>query len=197
MLPTTPTLLPPRLPSWRKSTKCVGFSGQSSWWRSTSSVRKSCSGRTAPESAAHVGPNTKAALSTNHASASTTTKLLQEVYTVGHYPFNSQLCQFSHNAFFSREGHLHPFSEINPSPYKRTSHISPELAPFDNSSFLGFSWALSPFSMKIHFLITSFPFAVLFSLLLLHTSMNVDLDLDLKVEEIQYDPLSNKASVLF
>lgn len=123
MLPTTPTLLPPRLPSWRKSTKCVGFRGQSSWWRSTSSVRKLCSGRTAPESAAHAGPNTKAALSTNHASASTTTKLLQEVYTMGHYPFNSQLCQFFHNAFFSREGHLCPFSEIKPSLCERTSYI--------------------------------------------------------------------------
>lgn len=84
----TPLLLLPRLPSWRRLIKCVGFRGQSSWQRSTSSVRKSWRGRTVPESAAHNGPNPKAILSTNHASASITTKLLQEVYTVGHYPFN-------------------------------------------------------------------------------------------------------------
>uniref|UniRef100_A0ABM5G629 Tumor protein p53-inducible nuclear protein 2 isoform X5 n=1 Tax=Pogona vitticeps TaxID=103695 RepID=A0ABM5G629_9SAUR len=75
---TTPPLLLPRPPSWRRSTRCVGFREQSSWQRSTSSVRKSCSGRTAPESAAHDGPNAKAALSTNHASVNTTTKLLQK-----------------------------------------------------------------------------------------------------------------------
>lgn len=112
---TTPPLLLPRPPSWRRSTKCVGFREQSSWQRSTSSVRKSCSGRTAPESAAHDGPNAKAALSTNHASVNTTTKLLQEVYTVGHYPFNFHLHQFLTWLVFSQEGCLRPFSEINPS----------------------------------------------------------------------------------